>query len=111
AAAVSDDGGIIVGRAQVGTTEAGYRAFLWDSAHGMRDLRAILVDEVGLNLDGWTLTWATDVSADGLTFAGTGINPSGFQEAWIARIPEPATHGPLAVALLICASRRRLQLA
>jgi hypothetical protein len=32
---------------------------------------------------------AADISADGQTIVGTGINPAGFHEGWVATIPEP----------------------
>jgi uncharacterized membrane protein len=80
--AVSADGSVIVGGSDP--------AFIWDAAHGMRSLRGVLVDELGLNLDGWNLRYATGISADGLTIVGRGVNPSGQEETWIAVIPEPA---------------------
>ncbi|GAH22327.1 unnamed protein product, partial [marine sediment metagenome] len=48
------------------------------------------VNDFGVDLTGWTLRSATGISDDGLTFVGYGLNPSGYQEAWIATIPEPA---------------------
>ena len=40
---------------------------------------------------GWHLPNISGVSADGKTFVGTGTNPEGLPEAWIATIPEPGT--------------------
>lgn len=52
----------------------------------------------GIDLTGWTLGSASGISADGFTIAGTGKNPDGNAEAWIANletnshtVPEPAT--------------------
>jgi probable HAF family extracellular repeat protein len=89
----SDDGAVVVG---AGFTESGYRAFIWDADNGMRDPKEVLVNDFGLNLTGWTLEEAYDVSDDGLVIVGQGINPTGDIEAWRAVIPEPAT------LLLLC---------
>jgi probable HAF family extracellular repeat protein len=107
--AASADGSVVVGW---GLTEsaAGGRpqaAFIWDAQHGMRELQEVLVDEYGLNLDGWDLSSATDISADGLTIVGYAFDrPRGYN-AWVARIPEPATALPLAAALWLLAWHRR----
>ncbi len=80
ACAVSGDGSVVVG-------QAGYydTPFIWDGVHGMRDLQKTMVNEWGLGpwLTGWDLTFASDVSADGLTIVGTAMNPAGNQEAWL----------------------------
>lgn len=34
---------------------------------------------------------ANDISTDGLTITGNGINPNGIEEAWLVTIPEPAS--------------------
>ena len=65
----------------------------------MRSLKQVLTNDYGLNLAGWTLNFANGISADGLTVVGLGTNPSGNQEAWIARldaqnnqsVPEPSS--------------------
>ena len=76
--AVSADGSVVVGD-----------GFIWDSTNGMQNLRDVLVG-LGLDLTGWTLR-ESYISGDGLTIAGSGTNPSGQREAWIAVIPEPST--------------------
>ncbi|MEX2308599.1 MAG: PEP-CTERM sorting domain-containing protein [Pirellulales bacterium] len=83
--AISADGAIVVGQ---GHSALGYEAFFWDSAHGMRSLKDLLIDEFGLGatLAGWTLTSANDISADGQFIVGSGTNPSGNTEAWLARL-------------------------
>jgi len=48
----------------------------------------LLIDEYGLDLTGWKLTNAMDISADSLTIVGAGINPEGNYEAWIVRFSE-----------------------
>lgn len=79
---VSADGSIVVGH----TPSVG--AFIWDEVHGTRNLQTELEAwSPGLIPPGWTLSLATDVSADGLTIVGVGVNPSGDSEAWIVEIP------------------------
>jgi probable HAF family extracellular repeat protein len=84
ALAVAADGSVIVGMTGAG-------AFIWDETRGLRPLQLVLETDLGLALDGWHLSQATGVSADGLTIVGTGTNPQGLNEAWIARLPDPAT--------------------
>lgn len=101
---VSADGSVIVGN---GSTANGAAAFIWDSNHGMRLLRDVLVNDYGLDLIGWDLSSASAVSADGRTIVGGGINPSGLQEAWIAVLPEPSTGLLFALGLAGFAGSRR----
>ena len=105
ARAVSDDGSVIVG---YGLTMTGDRdPFIWDAAHGMRPLKDVLVNDCGLNLTGWNLEMATGVSANGMTIVGTGYNPDGQLEGWIARVPEPATLSLLAMGMTAIWMRKR----
>jgi probable HAF family extracellular repeat protein len=99
--AVSADGSVVVGR---GKSDSGYEAFIWDDTNGMQSLKDILVNDFGLalQLTDWTLTEAWGISGDGLTIVGTGKNPGGCNEAWIATIPEPATIFLLGLSSLIC---------
>ena len=93
--AVSDDGAIVVGQA---TTEGGLfnagqsTAFIWDAAHGIRDLKQVAAD-AGLNVTGWLLTSARAISADGTVIAGIGNNPVGNGEGWVLTLPRPALCG------------------
>jgi uncharacterized membrane protein len=83
--AVSADGAMVVGQ---GLSSLGNEAFVWDATRGMRSLRQVLIGDFGLgaSLAGWTLTSANDISADGQFIVGSGTNPSGNPEAWIARL-------------------------
>lgn len=55
-------------------------------------LKNLLVNDYGLNLAGWTLNFAVDVSEDGRTIVGSGTNPDGNPEAWVVTFSEsPAT--------------------
>ena len=84
ALAISDDGLVIVGK---GETDAGNEAFIWDRFNGMRSLLGVLSVDHGIDLTGWQLSEATDVSSDGRVVVGTGVNPSGFDEAWRVTLP------------------------
>lgn len=92
--AVSGNGSVIVGRSFSGLDQ---QAFIWDAADGMRSLQGLLTAE-GADLAGWQLTAATGISADGLTITGTGIDPSGENEAWVAQLNAPVPE-PSALAL------------
>jgi len=99
--AVSGDGAIVVG---AGTTAVGQEAFIWDAVHGMRKLDEVLTG-LGLDLIGWRLWAANDVSSDGRYVVGRGSH-SGGEEAWIADLPEPS-FGLLAGALALIGLHRR----
>lgn len=81
----SADGTVIVGSSH---SDAGNQPFIWDAEHGLRPLD-LLLRERGADLEGWRLTAALDVSADGETLVGYGTI-AGHGEAWLATIPEPA---------------------
>jgi len=99
AEAISGDGTVVVGTS-VGPADTAYDcAFVWDTSHGMRNLQEVLAGHFGLEtaLTGWQLITATDISSDGLSIVGRGINPEGQFEAWLAQLdhqfglPEPPT--------------------
>ena len=80
--AVSGDGTLAVG---LGRTDDGERAFLWDTANGMRQLDVVLNQEHGVDLNGWILNEARDISGDGRTIVGIGTNPAGDKEGWVVK--------------------------
>jgi probable HAF family extracellular repeat protein len=86
ASAVSADGSIVVG---AGFNAIGSEAMIWTAAEGMRELDGWLIER-GLDLTGWTLEYANGISADGTVIVGTGKNPEGRDEAWIAAVTAPA---------------------
>ncbi|OHB72925.1 MAG: hypothetical protein A2V70_19990 [Planctomycetes bacterium RBG_13_63_9] len=92
AQAVSGDGSVIVGTFYNATD---FDCFLWDAKEGIRSLEEVLTDR-GIDLTGWDLRSADDISDDGRVIVGFGINPAGHQETWRAVIPEPST------ILLLC---------
>jgi probable HAF family extracellular repeat protein len=100
---ISGDGSIIVGTTNVAGAA---RAYIWDAAHGTRDLRSVLTG-LGVNMDGWVLLSATGVSRDGRTIVGSGLGPPGIEQAWIATIPAPAGWVPLAALPFAIGRRRR----
>jgi probable HAF family extracellular repeat protein len=77
---VSGDGAVIVGYSH---SALGQEAFIWDESNGMRNLREVLESDHGIDMTGWTLTNAAEVSADGNRIVGVGLNPSGLTEAWV----------------------------
>lgn len=103
ATAISADGSIIVGQ---GTGAGGEVAFIWDSLHGMRDLRDVLVGDFGLDLTGWTLRYVSDISADGTAIVGTGINPNGDYEAFRAVVPGPNSLSLIAILCFLAGVRK-----
>ena len=90
AQAASEDGSVVVGYGQDGAT---LRPFLWTQGDGMRPLDDVFTDDFGLDLTGWTLTLALDVTvhtASGRTaIVGVGTNPGGQTEAFLA-VLDPA---------------------
>ncbi len=90
---VSGDGSIVVGSCWDGQgwDPTNQQAFIWDTESGILNLQGVLQNDYGLDMSGWTLLSAADISNDGLTIVGYGINPDGIREGWIATVPEPAT--------------------
>jgi uncharacterized membrane protein len=101
---VSADGSVIVGSGDTiradGNDTLG--AFYWTREMGMLNLQELLISQGVTNLDGWRLSEARAVSADGRTVVGTGVH-DGRIEAFIATVPEPSTMllGLLAAAAML----------
>ena len=81
---VSADGSVVVG---YGSTAQGPEAFVWDATLGIRSLKEVLVAAGVSAVEGWLLTEATGISADGTVVIGNGTNPNGHAEGWVSRIP------------------------
>ncbi len=106
--ACSADGGIIVGAWYSGfADELSSTAFLWTAADGARPMIDVLTDDYGLDLDGWTLNVATDITPDGNTIVGVGLNPDGVLEAFKVTVPAPGVPALLGLGSLAAARRRR----
>jgi uncharacterized membrane protein len=100
ALAVSGDGSVIVGSA------SGLGGLIWTAAGGLRPLQTVLVEDYGLNLDGWVIHAATDVSAAGDVIVGYGQH-YGQYEGFVAVVPEPGTVVLLAAGLVVGLAVRR----
>lgn len=104
ALSVSGDGSIVVG---VGTTERGEEAFIWTEALGMVSLHEYAAAHLGADLSGWLLQVASDISEDGSTIVGWGINPLGHTEGFVLTIPAPGSAAISGLLLLAWGRRRR----
>jgi probable HAF family extracellular repeat protein len=83
ATAVSPDGQVVVGWADDGGANV---AFLWDAAHGMRSLKAVLIDQ-GLPIDDWELGPANAIAGNGPWWiCGDGYNLATGEQGWLARL-------------------------
>ncbi len=84
---ISGDGSIVVGS---GTGPTSTEAFVWTAGQGMRRLRDVLIEDIGLtNLSTWALLDARGISADGKRIVGTAINAIGNREAYVVQLPPP----------------------
>lgn len=107
--AASGDGSIVVGLSPSPDLRFGNgpsHMFIWDEANGMQDLEGMLTRN-GFDVSGWRGMTPKTISADGRTIFGTGTNPQGVAQTWVATIPEPATLGLMGVGLLGLLRRRR----
>jgi probable HAF family extracellular repeat protein len=85
---VSGDGRRVVGALTI--DGVGTRAMIWESFVSVKETKLVqqVLEDAGLELTGWTLTDAASISRDGRCVAGTGVNPAGDTEAWLAKLPE-----------------------
>jgi probable HAF family extracellular repeat protein len=86
---LGDSSEVVVGMAYLAAPAGASVALLWDPVRGGQDLRALLASFGYAQVLEWSLEEARGVSADGRTIAGTGTNPRGDREAWVARLALP----------------------
>lgn len=84
--AASGDGSVIVGSGSTETSGFEGEAFIWDAAQGIRALKDVLAAQ-GVDLTGWRLFSAQDISFDGQKIVGYGRNPQGRIEGWLVVLP------------------------
>ena len=77
-------GDVVVGRA---SSDAGLEAVVWRNGH-VFIIRELLTAAGVTSHIGWELSVANGVSGNGLIVCGTGINPAGETEGWVATLPE-----------------------
>jgi len=103
---MNGDASIVVGKND--TFSPTPTAIIWTPALGTQTLAAYFA-AAGVNLQGWTLDDFPVVSADGTRFAGTGIDPSGREEAYLVTIPSPSAAPALLAAFALARRRRRVR--
>jgi hypothetical protein len=97
ASAITPDGSLVVGSDRIDWKDV---AMIWSTEHGLRRLDHWLINqfELGDELAGWRLLSADDISADGKTIVGNGINPMGEKQGWRVTVPEPGAFGLMITA-------------
>ena len=82
--AVSDDGNVVLGY-------SGWQpptdAFIWTPEAKMMKVGDYLTSKEITGFQNWILVSALAVTPDGKIIVGTGINPDGFAEGWMAKLP------------------------
>lgn len=81
AVSLTPDGNVVVGYAMPSVGDN--VAFRWSSDHGMQTMRDWLA-ATGVDVGSWQLVDAMDVSSDGNTVVGSGVNAAGDTEAYVA---------------------------
>jgi uncharacterized membrane protein len=85
ALAVSFDGSVVVGIAEMPAYPFTDYPTVWDRQNGMRAVTDVLTG-YGVDTTGWYMPSADLVSGDGKVIVGNGIGPDGIGRFWIARL-------------------------
>lgn len=99
---LSADGSVVVGSSR---SALGSEAFIWTAEDGMRSVQDVLLS-AGVDLDGWHLSVARAVSADGRVIVGDAwrmLDNDRIDRAWIADlrpVPEPGSLWLMAIAMI-----------
>jgi len=84
------DGQVVVGYS---SGAAGTEAVVWRGGQ-LRTIREVLTEAGVTSHLGWSLSVANGVNSTGLIICGSGINPNGQNEGWVATLPELAPACP-----------------
>lgn len=82
---VSFTGRLVFGRSR--SAGGASKAIVWDAEGGLRSLEQALAQELGLDVEGWSLESVAGISDDGLTITGTGMAPDGTRRGWLLTLP------------------------
>jgi probable HAF family extracellular repeat protein len=78
------------GQVTAGMSIAQQAAYRWTSADGIQSIRSLL-NKAGVDTASWREFEAAYVNGNGRVFAGYGTDPNGALQAFIARLPLPAS--------------------
>jgi hypothetical protein len=106
---ISGDGARIVGLIDEPVGDGGGGSitypFIWEAAHGFRNLNDVLLNDYGLGgaMAGWRISEVFGISDDGRTLVGKAISPDGIPsyEAFAAAIPPSSVPEPSAATFVV----------
>ena len=107
ATAVSGDGSVVGGGMYGNPADLGRFAYVWTETTGMLKLTDYLTLFGVTAPTNFHFQDVNAISADGLTFAGSGIDSLGRTQGWIAHVPSPGTAVVFGMFALALYRRRR----